>query len=106
MITLTHVKTFDLTSIFRDKCSLTYYCQKKKSFCYLEAWNVHPGIRIEGNHLICEDVTPCPECSHSVKYHWPGARYLTRFTKEFPHFEVSNDNLGHKGIIVKVFFLV
>ena len=97
-------KSFWSNFRFRDKCSLTYYWQKEKSFCYFEAWNVHPGIRIEGNHLTCEDVTRCPECSPGED-HWPGARYLTRFTKEFPHFEVSNDNLGHKGIIDKVLSL-
>jgi len=66
-----------------------------------EAWNVHPGIRIQGYHLTCDEVTRCPECGPG-EGHWPGARYLTRFTKEFPHFEVSNDNPGHKKIIGKV----
>ena len=54
--------------------------------------------------MTCEDVTPCPECSPGED-HWLGARYLTRFTKEFPHFEVSYDNLVHKGIIDKVLSL-
>ena len=71
------------------------------SFCYFEAWNVHPGIRIQGYHLTCDEVTRCPECGPG-EGHWPGARYLTRFTKEFPHFEVGNDNPGHKKIIGKV----
>lgn len=63
-----------------------------------EAWNVHPGIRIEGNHLTCKDETRCPECSPGED-HWPGARYLTRFTKEFPHFEIAILETGKKIIV-------
>ena len=54
--------------------------------------------------MTCEDVTPCPECSPDEHY-WLGARCLTRFSKDFPHFEVSNDNLVHKGIIDKGLYL-
>jgi len=63
-------------------------------FCYSEAWEAHTGVRIEGNHLTCEDTEHCPECPPNKK-HWPGARYLKRFSPEFPHFEVGGDNLWH-----------
>ena len=48
--------------------------------CYFKEWEAHTGIRIEGNFLTCEYVK-----------HRPGARYLKSFSKEFPHFEVSNN---------------
>jgi len=59
-------------------------------FCYFKAWEAHNGIRIEGNFLTCEYVKHCPQCKRG-KGHRPGARFLKRFSKEFPHFEVSND---------------
>ena len=65
------------------------------NFSYSEAWEAHTGIRIEGNHLTCEeDAKRCPECGPS-KRHWPGARYLKRLSPEFPHFEVGDDNPWH-----------
>lgn len=64
----------------------------------LEAWETHTGIRIEGNHLTCEDAKYCPECGPS-KRHWPGARYLKSFSPEFPHFEVAILETGKQIMI-------
>lgn len=55
--------------------------------------------------MTCEDVTPCRKCDPEMEHYWLGARYLTRFSKEFPYFEVSNDNPVHKGIIDKGLYL-
>lgn len=45
------------------------------------------GIRVEGCLLTCEGAEACPTCKDDpAEYH--GARYLTPFTPEHPHFEV------------------
>ena len=47
------------------------------------------GIRVEGCLLTCEGADACVACK---KYRSTspdhGARYLTQFSKEHPHFEV------------------
>jgi len=55
-----------------------------------EAWQLHAGIRVEGPLLTCVGMAKCSECNRRPsKQHWPGARYLTAFSPEFPHFEVA-----------------
>lgn len=45
------------------------------------------GIRVEGCLLTCEGAETCPTCKDDpTEYH--GARYLTPFSPEHPHFEV------------------
>ena len=45
------------------------------------------GIRVEGCLLTCEGAEVCPTCKDDpTEYH--GARYLTPFSPEHPHFEV------------------
>ena len=48
------------------------------------------GIRVEGCLLTCEGAEACPTCKDDpAEYH--GARYLTPFTPEHPHFEVLHN---------------
>ena len=49
------------------------------------------GIRVEGCLLTCEGAEACPTCKDDpAEYH--GARYLTPFTPEHPHFEVLHND--------------
>ena len=45
------------------------------------------GIRVEGCLLTCEGADACVVCKDEPRQHH-GARYLTQFSKEHPHFEV------------------
>ena len=51
-----------------------------------EAWKSF-GIRVEGCLLTCEGAEACEVCKDEPNEHH-GARYLTPFSKEHPHFEV------------------
>ena len=58
-------------------------------------WKVDPekpGIRIEGPLLTFE----CRERCASSDWHFHGARYFQRFSREFPYFEVSFDGIKTK----------
>ena len=49
------------------------------------------GITVEGCLLTCEGAEACPTCKDDpAEYH--GARYLTPFTPEHPHFEVLHND--------------
>ena len=66
------------------------------SFIYFEAWKVQEGIRIEGSLLTCEGGTM--NCGPGKHFH--GARYLTPFSPDFPHFEVGNKNVSYQLSVV------
>ncbi|KAJ7390558.1 hypothetical protein OS493_024596 [Desmophyllum pertusum] len=62
-----------------------------------EAWQ-SMGIRIEGCLLTCEGAEACPTCKNDpTDYH--GARYLTPFSPEYPHFEVLIQESGEKRLL-------
>lgn len=53
---------------------------------FREAW-ISMGIRVEGCLLTCEGAEACKVCKDEPHEHH-GARYLTAFSEEHPHFEV------------------
>ena len=68
----------------------------KSSFSDGKAWNMHPGIRVEGPLLTFECRKAGKGCKPSRR-HYHGARYGQPFSLEFPHFEVSFCNIDNNN---------
>ncbi|XP_078372242.1 uncharacterized protein LOC144655919 isoform X2 [Oculina patagonica] len=72
-------------------------CQQEVLPIGEKAWQ-SMGIRVEGCLLTCEGAEACPTCKDDpTECH--GARYLTPFSPEHPHFEVLIQESGEKRFL-------